>query len=91
MSFAHLLSQPDAVTAKRAQYYEIFGNRAIWVDGWKAVSAHQRDIHHIRPSSFEEDRWELYQTDEDFSELTDLADRHPERVQQLVERWWVEA
>lgn len=90
-SFAYTLADPDAKTRKPAQYFEMFGNRAIWVDGWKAVARHQRDVHYVRPAPFEDDQWELYQIDSDFSELNDLADTHPDKVAQLVERWWVEA
>ena len=80
-----------APTRKEAQYYEMFGNRAIWAGGWKAVAAHQRDVHWVFPQPFEDDRWELYHLDDDFSELDDLADRHPEKVRELIERWWSEA
>ncbi len=36
-------------------------------------------------------KWELYHTDEDFSQALDLADRYPEKVKEMDERWWVEA
>ena len=36
-------------------------------------------------------KWELYHVAEDFSESTDLAQKHPERLAELIERWWVEA
>jgi arylsulfatase A-like enzyme len=90
-SFAYTFDEPDAPTRKKVQHYEMFGNRAIWVDGWKAVAAHQRDVHYVMPSPFDEDRWELYHLDEDFSELHDLADEQPDKVAELVERWWAEA
>lgn len=90
-SFAYTFGDADAPTRKDVQYYEMFGNRAIWVDGWKAVACHQRDVHFVRPAPFEEDRWELYHIDTDFSELNDLANDQPEKVEELVERWWVEA
>ncbi len=90
-SFQYTFSEPDAPTRRGPQYYEMFGNRAIWVDGWKAVACHQRDVHVVRPAPFDEDRWELYHIDEDFSELNDLASTHPEKVEELIDRWWVEA
>ena len=90
-SFAYTFTDPAAPTHKTVQYYEMFGNRAIWADGWKAVACHQRDVHVVRPAPFEDDRWELYHIDEDFSELDDLADVHPDKLVELVERWWVEA
>jgi arylsulfatase A-like enzyme len=90
-SFAYTFDDADAPGRKLVQHYEMLGNRAVWADGWKAVAAHQRDVHYVFPHPFEEDRWELYHLDEDFSELRDLADQHPEKVAELVERWWVEA
>lgn len=90
-SFASTFGDGAAPTRKAVQHYEMFGNRAIWVDGWKAVAAHQRDVHYIRPAPFEDDRWELYHIDADFSELDDLADSHSDKVRDLVQRWWVEA
>lgn len=76
---------PDAPNAKKRQYYEMFGNRAIWVDGWKAVTIHANrmpwDVNVVQP--FEEDVWELYHVAEDFSESTDLAAEYPEKLEEL--------
>ena len=76
---------PDAPNAKKRQYYEMFGNRAIWVDGWKAVTLHANrmpwDVNVVQP--FEDDVWELYNVEEDFSESTDLADKYPEKLEEL--------
>lgn len=90
-SMAYTFDEPGAPTRKAVQHYEMFGNRAIWVGGWKAVACHQRDVHYVRVQPFEDDRWELYHLDDDFSELDDLAERHPAKVRELVDRWWVEA
>jgi len=76
---------PDAPNAKKRQYYEMFSNRAIWVDGWKAVTLHANrmpwEINMVLP--FEEDVWELYNVVEDFSESTDLAEEYPEKLEEL--------
>ena len=75
----------DAPNAKQRQYYEMFGNRAIWEDGWKAVTLHANrmpwEINSVVP--FEDDVWELYHVAEDFSESTDLADQYPEKLEEL--------
>lgn len=84
-SFAYSLDAPGTSTHKDAQYYEMLGHRAIWRHGWKAVSFHPAG------ASFDDDIWELYHLDEDFSECSDLADEHPERVKELVNLWWKEA
>ncbi len=84
-SMMYAFNNPDAPTAKKRQYFEMFGNRAIWVDGWKAVSLHGKrmpwNVNVTMP--FEDDVWELYHTAEDFSESTDLADKHPEKLAEL--------
>jgi arylsulfatase A-like enzyme len=75
----------DAPNAKKRQYYEMFGNRAIWVDGWKAVTLHANRMpwdFNLR-GNFEDDVWELYHVAEDFSESKDLAKENPEKLEEL--------
>jgi arylsulfatase len=85
-SLIYSFDQADAPNRKERQYYEMFGNRAIWVDGWKAVTLHADrmpwDVNVVLP--FDQDEWELYHVAEDFSESTDLADKHPEKLEELV-------
>ena len=72
----------------------MFGNRAIWADGWKAVTLHGKRMPWIVNSTtfpFEDDVWELYHVAEDFSESTDLADKHPEKLEELKKLWDKEA
>ena len=67
----------------------MLGTRAIWHDGWKAATAVP-----AAPESwgdFAQQRWELYNTDEDPSECHDLAEQEPVRLQELVALWWAEA
>jgi len=84
-SMIYSFNSPDAPNVKQRQYYEMFGNRAIWVDGWKAATLHANrmpwDINVTLP--FEQDVWNLYHTAEDFSESTDLAEKHPEKLAEL--------
>jgi arylsulfatase len=85
VSMMYAFDAPDAPNAKKRQYYEMFGNRAIWVDGWKAVSLHANRMPwnvNVR-GDFSKDTWELYHVAEDFSESTDLADKHPEKLEEL--------
>jgi arylsulfatase len=85
VSLRYTFDAPQAPTHRRTQYFEMFTHRAIWHDGWKAVAFHQRGTH------YDEDVWELYRLDEDFSECRDLAQRHPDVLRGLVSRWWAEA
>jgi len=75
----------DAPNAKKRQYYEMFASRAIWADGWKAVTLHDNrmpwELNTI--ASPEDDVWELYHVAEDFSESIDLADQNPEKLEEL--------
>jgi len=86
-SMIYSFDNADAPNKKERQYYEMFGNRAIWVDGWKAVTLHANrmpwDVNVVLP--FENDEWELYNVDEDFSESTNLAEENPEKLAELIE------
>ena len=84
-SLAYTFTEPDTPSRKRHQHFEMFGNRAIWQEGWKAVTKHETG------TDYRSDRWELYRLETDFSESHDLADTHPEKLRELVELWWSEA
>ena len=95
-SFAYLLPPGGELEAERhhTQYFEMFGSRAIYHRGWKAVA-----FHPVGPlyddqdpnASFDEDTWELYHVAEDLAETRDLAAEHPRMLQELVELWWSQA
>ena len=72
-------------TVKQHQYFEMFGHRAIWSNGWKAVAYHKPR------TDLDADVWELYHLDEDFSEMYDLAAEQPERLNEMIELFWSEA
>jgi arylsulfatase len=84
-SMLYAFNNAKAPNQKKRQYYEMFGNRAIWVDGWKAVTLHAKrmpwELNVTLP--FEQDEWELYNVKEDFSESTNLAQKHPEKLEEL--------
>jgi arylsulfatase A-like enzyme len=92
VSMLYSFNDAIAPSRKQIQYFEMLGNRAIWRNGWKAVTYHGRLPWENKSRwSFDEDKWELYNVEEDFSECKDLADKHPEKLRQLVELWWAEA
>jgi arylsulfatase A-like enzyme len=64
-------------TARSTQFYSMLGSRAIWHDGWKAVTTHPTISGW---GNFGKDTWELYHTDVDRAELDDLAAEEPERL-----------
>ena len=90
VSFAHSFTDAAAPTRKTVQYYEMIGSRALWADGWKAV-VEQPQGEGMTEEILARQRWELYHVAEDFSECTDLAAKHPEKLAALIEQWWVEA
>jgi arylsulfatase A-like enzyme len=84
-SFAYTFDNPQAASKKGPQYYETLGDRAMWKDGWKAVTRH------VKGEDFEQDVWELYNTAEDYSEVKNLADVEPERMKELIALWYSDA
>ena len=92
-SFLYSFNDADAPNRKDRQYYEMFGNRAIWSDGWKAVTLHANRMpwHLNKMLPFDQDKWELYHVAEDFSESTDLAEEHPDKLAELIEMFDEEA
>jgi len=75
----------DAQTGREVQYFEMLGHRGIWKNGWKAVTRH------VPGTPFDDDVWELYCLDDDFSEAHDRAAEEPDRLKSMVDLWWREA
>lgn len=84
-SLAPTFVDPDAPEVRTTQLYEMVGSRAIYEDGWMAVTWHQPG------TSWDDDRWELYDQRVDYTQAHDLAEVEPERLSSLVELWWEEA
>ncbi|HKV14122.1 MAG TPA: arylsulfatase [Reyranella sp.] len=84
-SFAASLGNAAAPSKSSPQYFEMFGHRGLWQGGWKAVA------YHPPGRAFEQDQWELFHLDEDFSETNDLAKAEPERLKAMIEEWWRQA
>ncbi len=99
-SIAYTIDTPEAPVQKDRQYFEMFAHRALWADGWKAVTLHHSKNaamrigdpdFAIRMGHFDEDVWELYHLAEDFSEAHDLAAVHPEKLAELQALWLEDA
>lgn len=84
-SMVYSFDDASAPSRKTTQYYEMQGHRAMYADGWKAVTRHQMG------TSFDDDRWELYHVAIDRSETNDLAEENPEKLAELIDMWWREA
>ena len=84
ISFATTLKGKATPPAHRTQYFEMFGNRAIYRDGWMASARHSLPWQLANRSlSVDQDKWELYDLSRDFSQATDLAAKYPERLAEL--------
>ncbi len=81
-SLAYTWDEPDAATRRKSQYFEQFGHRGLWLDGWKAVTFHRKG------EAYDDEEWALYHLDEDFSECHDLAAEQPEKLRELADAWW---
>jgi arylsulfatase A-like enzyme len=96
-SFAYALGAggQDEPGRHHTQHFEMLGSRAIYHDGWKAVTYHPVGPIYddgLRASApFDDDVWELYHVEEDVSEYNDLAPEMPDKVAELVALWWREA
>jgi arylsulfatase A-like enzyme len=100
-SFAYAFASADAPERHTTQYFEIYGNRGIYKDGWWAASMLPRipwdatpaTIRRFAPGVFDPDllEWELYYLPDDFSQARNIAAQHPDRVRELTELWWAEA
>lgn len=84
-SLAGSFTSADSSPSRPVQFFEMLGHRGIWQDGWKAVTRHTPG------TSWDDDPWELYYLDEDFSETNNLAEVYPERLEAMIELWWQEA
>lgn len=84
-SFAATFDDSTAPVPRAVQHWEMFGRRAVYAEGWKAISQHEKG------DDYDLDRWSLYDTRQDFSESRDLARDHPQKLAELVALWWHEA
>jgi arylsulfatase A-like enzyme len=82
----------DAPSTRTTQYFEMFGHRALYHDGWIASCRHGRlPWVNIGSASFDDDVWELYDLRGDFSQGVDLADQQPEKLRALQDLFMAEA
>ncbi|MBC1237612.1 arylsulfatase [Nostoc sp. 2RC] len=91
-SLAYTFDNPDASSHRETQYFEMFGNRAIYHRGWVAAARHGRlPWERTVKGDFDTDKWELYNIAEDFSEANNLAPENPEKLEKLQKLFFKEA
>ncbi len=93
VSMAYSLNDAKAAEQHETQYFEMFGNRGIYHKGWTAVTRHKTPwllIGEVTPA-FDDDVWELYNTNSDWSQANDLSKQNPEKLHELQRLWLIEA
>jgi len=94
VSMIYSFDDPKAASPRHIQYFEMFGNRALYKDGWIATARHGRLPWVTAGGStgdFDHDKWELYNLADDFSESNDLSAKYPEKLKELQDDFWIEA
>ena len=93
VSMVYSFDNAKAPSTHRTQYFEMFANRAIYNDGWVAATTPPTPPWQSSGAgvSVDDFKWELYNTNEDFSEATNLAAKEPKRLRELQELFWIEA
>jgi arylsulfatase A-like enzyme len=82
-SMVYTFDDAKAKDRHTTQYFEMFGNRAIYHDGWVACTRHSIPWLMVPLPPLKDDVWELYNVDEDFSEANNLAAKNPEKLKEL--------
>ncbi len=85
-SLAYTIDDAAAPSRHRVQYYYIFGSRAIYQDGWKASLAYPNNhVNGLTTTNkpFDENGWQLYNLNDDYTERLDLAQKYPDKLTQL--------
>jgi arylsulfatase len=105
VSLAHTLTEADGADVHTTQYFEMFGCRSIYHDGWRAENGwpgpnwtegakygkKQQDPIHQDDLDALEDRWQLFDLRTDPAERHDVAADHPDKLKELIDLWWSEA
>ncbi len=94
MDGVSMLYSADAAKApdrRTTQYFEMFGNRAIYHEGWVAATRHSIPWIQVVNPPIKDDVWQLYKVDEDFSQFNDLAASNPAKLKELQALFMKEA
>ena len=91
VSMIYSFDDPSAKGRHTTQYFEMFGNRAIYQDGWVAAAKHRTPWGGAPDGPLDDDSWELYNVEEDFSQANDLAASDPDKLKEMQELFIEEA
>jgi len=91
VSMVYTFADAKAPSRHTTQYFEIFGNRAIYQDGWLAGTVHRAAWEFKPRRPLEDDVWELYDARTDFSLANDLAAKNPQKLKEMQNLFMTEA
>ena len=91
VSMAYTFDAPKAEGRHKVQYFEMFGNRGIYADGWFAGTLHRAPWEMLPRRPLLDDIWELYDTRTDFSLVNNLAAQNPTKLKELQDLFLKEA
>ncbi|MGH8550846.1 MAG: arylsulfatase [Methylococcales bacterium] len=91
VSLSYTFDDAAAKDRHLTQYFEIFGNRAIYHDGWLAGTVHKAPWEPLPRHALAEDVWELYDARRDFSLSNDLAESNPRKLAEMQKLFMREA
>ena len=92
VSMLYSFDDAEAPERRETQYFEMFGNRGIYHKGWTAVTRHRTPwILTGETPPFDDDVWELYDTNKDWSQAHDLSKEMPDKLHDLQRLWIIEA
>ena len=91
VSMVYTFNDSKAKDRHVTQYFEMFGNRAIYHDGWFARTIHKAPWEPNPRRPLTEDIWELYDTRNDFSLVNDLAKKYPKKLAEMKAMFMKEA
>src|SRR5207245_4266782 len=92
-SMLYACNDAKAAERRETQYFEMFGNRGIYHKGWTAVTRHSTPWLLVgqKMPAFDDDIWELYDTEKDWSQANDLSKQMPEKLHELQRLFLIEA
>lgn len=90
VSMAPTFADSKAPETHLVQYFEMMGNRGLYLNGWTACTKHRTPWKADQPAPFDDDVWELYAPD-DWTQAHDIASREPKKLADLQRLWLIEA
>lgn len=90
-SMVYTFDEEKAPERHETQYFEISANRGIYHQGWTACAIHRVPWVTTSKLTFDDDVWELYDTSSDWSQARNIANKHPEKLEELKRLFIIEA